>query len=167
MLKIGQLPMPDIWPPEEDPRPDEAGAAWLRLSKRLVQPRLNTAWRVYSFGSIVTVGGKHVISVRPHQPFCASWFVVSTPGFQIHSLTLGHRYIVLDEVDGDLFLYSEWDKLHSHDQLDRVKIPQMTCGYGEEFQLTVSARPRLVTFRNEKRPFRAMLLGEELTSRNV
>ena len=98
--------------------------------------------------------------------FIPHWLVVSTPGFQLLSLMVDNRFLLLQHLDADLFLWSNWDQLKSVDMLERVRIfntrPAWNCG--THVQLEVQPRQQMFTFKGTPRNFRAMILGEELTT---
>jgi hypothetical protein len=136
----------------------------------VVRPTQKTvvSWRAIGMEARVAQTGSYTrIAHQVQAPFKAHWLVVSTPGFQILRLMVNHEYVLLENVDADLFLWSNWDALKGVDMLDRVRIADTRQPWDARtvVYLDIEARPQLVAFKDQWRPFRAMILGEELTLR--
>jgi len=132
--------------------------------------KATASWRAIGLEANVSQTGSYTrIAHQVHAPFKAHWLVVSTPGFQILRLMVNHEYVLLENVDADLYLWSNWDALKSVDMLDRVRIADTRRPWDAHtvVYLEVEARPQLVAFKDQWRHFRAMILGEELTLRTA
>jgi hypothetical protein len=127
------------------------------------------SWRALGMEAQVLPTGYTRIAHQVQAPFKAHWLVVSTPGFQILRLMVNHEYVLLGNVDADLFLWSNWDALKSVDMLDRVRVADTRGAWDARnvVYLEVEARPQLVAFKDQTRHFRAMILGEELSLRTA
>ena len=100
--------------------------------------------------------------LQPYQQFRPKYFLISTPGFVVNSLDMNRAYRLLNEVDGDLYLVSEWDRLERESQLERVRLPGATLNYRDSLTLKVAVRNAANLAPEAKIPFRAMVVGEEL-----
>ena len=132
--------------------------------------KATASWRAIGMEAQVAQAGSYTrVSVRIGAPFKAHWLVVSTPGFQILRLMVNHQYVLLENVDADLFFWSNWDALKSVDMLDRVRIADTGPAWDVHtvVYLEVEPRPQLVAFKDQTRHFRAMILGEELSLRTA
>lgn len=119
-----------------------------------------TRWVSIAFDTVVGSTGIYETR-RVHQPFRAKYLLLTTPGFKIRCLDAG-SYRILHDVDGDLYLVSEWDRLERESQLERVRLPGHTLSEREELRLDVVVRHAANLAPGAKIPFRAMVVGEEL-----
>lgn len=137
---------------------DEAEAA-TGLARLRPPPRLQ--WRTYHFEHEV---GKTSIAWRldVDQRFRPRYFLVATPGFIINALDANYAYRLLGDVDGDLYLVSEWDRLERESQLERVRLPEQTIEWRSSLNLRVTLRNAANLATGVTVRFSAMLVGEEL-----
>jgi hypothetical protein len=89
-------------------------------------------------------------------PYRPKWLLVATPGFQIQRLTVDRVYMLLDDVDGDLYLTTVWDTITDVLQLERLRLPGHTIDRNGTLELQAKLRPGNVATR-----FSAMVVGEE------
>jgi hypothetical protein len=104
----------------------------------------------------VPAGSAFRIQRFVHAPFRPKWLVVATAGFRIRRLA-SSVYMLLEDVDGDLYLTTEWDRLALVDKLDRFQLPDYTCGQQESLHIEVTPRAGANVTR-----FSAMVIGQEL-----
>jgi len=139
---------------------DEVEAAsGLARSRPRPSPRLQ--WATYVCALDV---GKERTSWRleAYRQFRPKYFLISTSGFVVNSLDLNRAYRLLDEVDGDLYLVSEWDRLERESQLERVRLPGFTMKPRDQLHLQVTLRNAANLAPGRTVRFSAMIVGEEL-----
>jgi len=100
--------------------------------------------------------------LQPYQQFRPKYFLISTPGFVVNSLDMNRAYRLLNEVDGDLYLVSEWDRLERESQLERVRLPGFTLKPSDQLNLQVTLRNAANLAPGRTVRFSAMIVGEEL-----
>lgn len=145
----------------------QAGVAFNRAFGKPTQKAVAT-WRALGVELMIPPGMTAQYQLQMRAPFRPQWLLVSTPGFRIERMELNRQYLLMEDLDADLFLWSTWDRLQNASQLDRVRIGG-TDVWDTHAQVTmnVQARPQLVTFRGQLRRFRSMIVGEEFSLRPV
>lgn len=121
-------------------------------------------WRSYHFTAQVAPNSTHRIQVMMDAPFRTRWLVVATLGFTIR-LTEARAYLLLDDIDGDLFTGGAWDAAAKEEQLERLRLLDYVIDHRGVLEMDVTPRPRLLTMKDTKYRFSATVIGEELVSR--
>jgi hypothetical protein len=85
--------------------------------------------------------------------FTPKYLIVSTSGFHIHRFHIGN-YMILCDVDADIFYRANWDRLARKNELDRVKLYEVKASPAYKWVLHLSHRG------TKPVQFRAALIGE-------
>lgn len=122
-----------------------------------------TQWHAMRFEEHVATGSTNAIRRDIRAKFRPRWLIVATRGFTVRLQT--YSLVLLDDVDGDLFMGSAWDAAATTGQMMRFGLPDAAIDVGNQLFLYVTPRPRLLTIKGQLIRFSAMVIGDEHVSR--